>query len=131
MVVTPGWSRSRSGWTRRGVQFNYNLVVMDNTFTGNPTLTNVNGAFGYVDACDGLVWFQGGGNWFVRRNAITNNLLEAIQFNAGPAAAVGNYLNTRASRSSSACRTYAAAKRLSWHSPAGADLPTTATTGRG
>jgi hypothetical protein len=79
---------------------NDNLIVMDNTFTGNPTITNVNPAFGYVDACDGLVWFQGGGNWFVGRNGITNYLLEAIQVNAGPAAIVGNYLKTWNSRSS-------------------------------
>ena len=81
---------------------NHNLIVTDNIFTGNPTLTNVTPAFGtpafsYVDASEGLVWFQGGGNWFVARNSISNYSAEAIQVNAGPAAVVGNYLDTRVS----------------------------------
>ena len=56
--------------------------------------TGANGAPG----ADGIVWCQGAGNWFIARNMITNYALEGIQFNSGPAAAVGNVFHTLISR---------------------------------
>ena len=58
---------------------------------------NADGAFS-LSACkgerSGVRWFQGGGNWFIARNAITNYGLEGVQFGAGPAAVVGNVFDT-------------------------------------
>jgi hypothetical protein len=73
-----------------------NLVVVENTFNGNPSMTNVNTEYSAL-AEDGLVWFQDGGNWFVARNAIRNYIVEAVQLNAGPGAAVGNMFDTKIS----------------------------------
>ncbi len=72
---------------------NMNLVVLDNVFNGNPGLTAVN-TNTEVDVADGIVWFQGGGNWYVAHNAITNFGLEGVQFSSGPAASVGNTFHT-------------------------------------
>jgi hypothetical protein len=55
-----------------------------------------------IDAGDGIVWFQGGGNWFVARNAVTNFGLEGVQFSAGPAAGVANDFGTMVSTPSTA-----------------------------
>jgi hypothetical protein len=72
-----------------------NLVVMENTFNGSAGTTNV-----YVnyppmpDGGDGFVWAQGPGNAYVARNAITNSLTEALQFNAGPVGVAGNIIFT-------------------------------------
>jgi len=56
-------------------------------------VTSVNTNCGpYAAGC--IFWGQGLGNWFIARNAITNYGLEGIQFNAGPAAAVGNVFDT-------------------------------------
>jgi hypothetical protein len=68
-----------------------NLVVMANLFNGSAGTTNL-----YInyppmpDGGDGFVYAQGPGNIFVGRNAITNSLVEAVQFNAGPGAVAGN-----------------------------------------
>jgi hypothetical protein len=75
-----------------------NLVVVDNIFTGNPTLTNVTGGSGYVDVADGFLWVQWARNCFAGRNAITNYVVEGIQFNAGPVALAGNVYVTHVSR---------------------------------
>jgi hypothetical protein len=87
----------------------YNVVVIDNTYNGNPliTTTNTNTAApisvsGMANmtnqsqwlAPDGLVWLQQAGNAFVARNFITNNQLEAVALNAGPASVVGNTFYT-------------------------------------
>jgi hypothetical protein len=63
-----------------------------------------------IDAGDGIVWFQGGGNWFVARNAVTNFGLEdfgleGVQFNAGPGAGVGNEFETLVNSPSTAAST--------------------------
>jgi len=64
-----------------------NLNVLECYYNGNVTLTNISQAHGG----DGIIWFQWlGGNWFAARNCISNNHLEAIQWNSGPAAAVQN-----------------------------------------
>jgi hypothetical protein len=55
-----------------------------------------------IDAGDGIVWFQEGGNWFVARNAVTNFGLEGVQFSAGPAAGVANDFGTMVSTPSTA-----------------------------
>src|SRR5262249_47141373 len=46
------------------------------------------------DAPDGLIFFQYGGNWFVRGNHITNYGLEGIQYICGPSALVQNDFKT-------------------------------------
>jgi len=56
-------------------------------------VTSVNTNYGPY-AADCIFWGQGLGNWFIARNAISNYGLEGIQFNAGPAAAVGNVFDT-------------------------------------
>lgn len=72
---------------------NKNVCIVDNIYNGNPSLTNLTTDNGY-NGPDGLVWIQGGGNWFVARNCITNYRLEAVQFNAGPAGVVQNTFQT-------------------------------------
>ncbi len=72
---------------------NRNLVVMNNTYNGNPSMTSVN-TTNFHDSGDGIVWFQEGGNWFVARNVVTNYGLEGMAFNAGPMASVGNIFHT-------------------------------------
>lgn len=70
-----------------------NLIVISNTFIGNPAITHTVISPG-VDAVDGLVWFAGGGNNFVARNLITNYNFEAIALNGGPSAVVQNTFKT-------------------------------------
>ncbi len=72
-----------------------NIIVDGNTFNGNPNLTSITtntliGTNWTRLAADGLVFFLGGGNWFIARNSITNNGLEGVQVTAGPTAIVGN-----------------------------------------
>jgi hypothetical protein len=80
----------------------YNFVVLDNIYIGNSALTNMNTNNLEVVAPDGFVWFMTGGNNFVARNNISNYFLEAVQFNAGPTAVVGNTFATLCS-DDSAC----------------------------
>jgi len=68
----------------------YNIVLLENSFNGNPAITSVNTNYAILDAAEGLFWGQGYGNWFLARNTITNYSLEAIQLNSAPAAVVGN-----------------------------------------
>ena len=76
----------------------YNVCILDNNFNGNTNLApNTNNPMGYVNAyetqllaSDGLVWLQGGGNYFIARNHIINYDLEGVQLNGGPSAVVGN-----------------------------------------
>jgi hypothetical protein len=80
----------------------FNLVVTDNTYNGNTNLAPSPGnPAGYVATNDvslmgpdGFVYFQGGGNFFVARNIISNNNFEGVQFNSGPNAVVGNTFQT-------------------------------------
>jgi hypothetical protein len=58
-----------------------------------------------IDAGDGIVWFQEGGNWFVARNAVTNFGLEGVQFNAGPGAGVASDFETLVNTPSTAAYT--------------------------
>jgi hypothetical protein len=94
-----------------------NFVMVDNVFNGNPgILIQVTNTGGYP-AADGIVWLQGSGNWYAARNMITNYGLEGIQFNSGPAAAVGNIFKTLVS-SPSTCALNA---YRYFSSPTGAD----------
>lgn len=70
---------------------NHNVVVIDNIYDGRPGLTTDQAD---VFSMDGLVWFQSGGNWFVSGNIILHYGLEAVQFNGGPGAVVGNVFET-------------------------------------
>jgi hypothetical protein len=80
----------------------YNFNILENTYNGNTNLAPSPGnPFGYVStsgsqllAPDGFVWFPGGGNFFIARNAIFNYGLEGIQLGAGPNAVVGNTYDT-------------------------------------
>src|SRR6185503_1467025 len=71
----------------------YNLNMIENTYSGNPSITNLSTNY-VVDAGHGLVWFQSGGNFFIGRNSITNNGAEATAFPSGPTAVVANDFNT-------------------------------------
>jgi hypothetical protein len=71
----------------------YNINVIENTFSGNPSLLTVNTNY-QADAADGFVWVQHGANAFVARNLITNNALEGVQFNCGPVGVVQNDFRT-------------------------------------
>ncbi len=71
-----------------------NIVVLDNVYNGNPGMTSVNTNELY-DAGDGIVYLQGGGNWFVARNRVTNYGLEGAQMNSGPASGAGNIFDTQ------------------------------------
>ncbi len=87
---------------------NLNLAVLENTYNANRliTTTNTNTAAPVTltdlvnctnndwIAPDGFVWFQQVGNGFVARNCISNNELEAVQINAGPASVVCNTFYT-------------------------------------
>lgn len=55
-----------------------------------------------IDAGDGIAYLQGGGNWFVARNLVTNYGLEGVQFSAGPGAGVANDFGTLVSSYSAA-----------------------------
>ncbi len=80
----------------------YNVNVVENVYNGNTNLaalTNV--PQGYINTNEyqlltpnGLVWFQGGGNYFVARNSITNYGTEAVQITGGPSSIVGNTFYT-------------------------------------
>jgi hypothetical protein len=85
-----------------------NFVLLDNTFNGNTNLapasfnevsTNLyyNGTISAV----GLAWLQVGGNYFLGRNTILNNLFEGIQVQSGPNSVVGNTYNNLCSDASS------------------------------
>lgn len=67
-----------------------NLVILENIYNGSSGMTAVN-TNQQIDAGDGIVWFQGGGNWFVARNFVTNYGLEGVQFSAGPGVGVGEH----------------------------------------
>jgi hypothetical protein len=69
-----------------------NMVVLENTYNGNCSLTTTNTLWTnyYWLAPDGLVWFQDCPNAFVARNIITNYALEAVQLANGPNSVVGN-----------------------------------------
>jgi hypothetical protein len=66
-----------------------NVLVISNWFNGNVNVTNGINYTPY-NAGDGLLWLQGGGNWYVADNWVTNHYLEGIQLNGGPAAGVRN-----------------------------------------
>ncbi len=76
----------------------HNVVIADNNYNGNSTLVpSANNPWGYVGTNvgqrvgpDGFVNFQSGGNYFIARNTIVNNSLEAVQLSGGPSAVVGN-----------------------------------------
>jgi hypothetical protein len=76
----------------------YNIGVVGCSYNGNPNYTNqitsnpnpTNYITNICGAGNGLVYDQGGGNFFVLRNFITNNAIEAVQFNAGPGTVTGN-----------------------------------------
>lgn len=70
-----------------------NLVVIENVYNGSSGMSSVN-TNAEIDAGDGIVYLQGGGNWFVARNFITNYGLEGVQFSAGPGAGVANDFGT-------------------------------------
>lgn len=80
----------------------YNVIVVDNTYIGNTNLVpSTANPFGYVSTNDsellgpdGFINFQGGGNYFIARNVISNNNLEGVQFSAGPSSVVGNAFGT-------------------------------------
>jgi hypothetical protein len=89
----------------------YNVNIISNYYNGNSTLgpsspynllggTNSPYNANYANtnlkqfAPDGFVWLQSAGNFFVGRNIISNNQLEAVQFNSGPNAVVGNTFGT-------------------------------------
>ena len=82
----------------------YNVSIVENTYNGNTNLVpNPNNPNGYVNtnfyqyvAPDGFVYFQSGGNFFIARNIISNNALEAVQLNAGPNSVVANQFGTLA-----------------------------------
>lgn len=69
----------------------YNVNVIGCTYNGHVNSTNVDSS----EAAVGLIFYQWlGGNWFTARNAMTNYVLEGIQWNSGPAAAVQNRFQT-------------------------------------
>jgi hypothetical protein len=86
----------------------YNINILENTYNGNANLVpSTNTPFGYVTAnntqhvaADGMVYIQGGGNFFIARNSISNYQLEGIQLGAGPSSVVGNTYDTVVSDSS-------------------------------
>jgi hypothetical protein len=72
----------------------YNIVMLENTYSGNPAITNANTNY-YADAGDGIAWYQAGGNWFFARNIVTNYGLEGISSQGGPLAIVENVSSLR------------------------------------
>jgi hypothetical protein len=86
-----GWGGYRNVLTTPpATDFVSNVLVTDNTYNGNPSVTSYDTYRDQSLATDGLMYFEFGGNYFAARNSITNNHLEGIYFTSGPVGVAQN-----------------------------------------